>query len=314
MVEMVEKYKFLQLDPRSKEQPVIDMGVEVTISGVSITSGINLDHHGKEATAKTPSACEQAVIHNPPDGFIIGTVRTDADSVTAMAVIANKGVGRKINLGLVSAVGLMDRHGPKVEEQMHHDLVVAIARRAADFKVPLDQRVAFVQSCLDGTYNPDEIASLVEARNREYEEARKASKVETVAGGRIAVVVSTHRFATNIGYEMAQVVVATNPAMPVIGEGGKPTGETYLKHTVCRWDSNVPLDIEGALQELQQIEPKWGGQENIKGSTQNISSVLTTEQVVSVVEKYLRSEPGDRLCNCGIARVMESHERTPFCG
>lgn len=167
----------MQLNLRAEEQPTIDLGIEITIPNVKITSGLNLDHHGKGDTAKTPSACEQAVIHNPPDGFIIATVRPDADSVTAMAVIANRGVGRNINLELVRAIGLMDRYGPKVEEQMYHDLVVAIAKKAADFKIPLDQRVAFVQSCLDGTYNPEEIASLVEARDREYEEARNANQI-----------------------------------------------------------------------------------------------------------------------------------------
>lgn len=285
---MKEKYKFLQLDPRSKEQPVIDLGIEITIPNMEITSGINLDHHSKGSTAKMPSACEQALeVPLPPEGAIIATVRTDQDSITAMAVIANRATGRKVDETVVRAVGLMDRYGPKVEEQMHHDLVVAIAGKTADFKIPLEQRVAFVQACLDGTYNPKEVASLVEARNREFEEAKKASKVEIAAGGKIAVVVSTHRFATNIGYEVAPVVVATNPTMPVIGEGGKPTGETYLKYTVCRWDSNVPVNLEGALKEIQQIEPGWGGRGDIFGSPQGVSSRLTTDEVVRVVEKYL---------------------------
>lgn len=284
---MVE-YRFLQLDPRSKEQTEIFMGIEVTIPNVEITSGINLDHHGKDDTAETPAACEQALqAELPPEDATIATVRTDQDSITAMAVIANRAIGRKVDELVVRAVGLMDRYGPKVEEQLRHDLVVAIARKAADFKVPLDQRVAFVQACLDGTYNPEEIALLVEARNREFEGSRKASQVKTAAGGRIAVVVSTHRFATNLGYEVAPVVVATNPSMPVIGESGKTVGETYLKHTVCRWDSNVPVDLEGALKEFQSIEPGWGGRGDIFGSPQGVSSKLTTEQVVGMVEKYL---------------------------
>ncbi|MFH1402213.1 MAG: hypothetical protein ABIG87_01135 [Patescibacteria group bacterium] len=311
---------FFQIDPRPVGREANEkffsenndvLGIEVTISQWAEKCSMgNLDHHGSQDTAETPSACEQAVKYGAsffgrpccgggwdtyscpdcdggegppvaPKAMI--TVRPDADSVTAMAVISSCLLGQVIDRDLVKMIGEFDRLGPQAEQR--DDRVVAIARVSADFKRSLAERVAWVQGLLAGNSEQmAEVAELVDARNREYDEAKVVSEVGLVAGGRIATVVSSHRFATNLGYEYATVVVAQNPKMPVdfdLSQG------TYNKFTVCRYNSHTPCDLPTALAEFQTLEPGWGGRGDIFGSPQGVSSRLSLNQVVEVVAKHL---------------------------
>ena len=281
-------YSYVQLDPRpAAVNPEFDYGIEITVPTLLLEQ-TNLDHHGQGATSQTPSAAEQALTAALPQaGSVLATVRSDADSVTAMAIFASRETGRRINKAIVTGVGKLDRLGPQARTRCKY-APIAIGRVSADYRRPLADRVAFVQSVLDGSVDPTQIKILVAEREAEFKAAVKASIVCNNANGRIAVVVSTHRFATEIGYQRATVVVATNPKMPVF-VGGKPdpSGATYLKHTVCQHNEFVGLNMAGIVAELNAIDPGWGGLPNIKGSPQNIGSKLTTEQVVEIVSRHL---------------------------
>lgn len=287
-------FKFAVLDPRpipaateANDKVFVGpvFGIEVTVKALAERCIANLDHHGTGSTAETPSACEQAMAAElPPDGATLATVRADGDSVTTMAIFASRLAGRMVDAEFVSAVGHADRLGPKAGARDHR--VVATMRKAADFKSPLEARVAWVQSILDGTNDPNEVAGLVRQRDAEFEVAKAASEVRLAADGRIAVVVSTHRFATNLGYEMAAVVVACNPEMAM--DFKDPSKGTYKKFTVCRFDDHVSADFDDALRELQAVESGWGGRGDIFGSPQGVSSRFTIDEVVAVVEKYLK--------------------------
>ncbi len=97
----------------------------------------------------------------------------------------------------------------------------------------------------------------------------------------IAVVDSTHRAATMVGYSLAPVVVARNPAFKLGG------GDAHIKFTVCVFEPKF-ADIKSALSELAVLEAGWGGSPTIGGSPQGVSSMLTTEQVVEVVARHLK--------------------------
>jgi hypothetical protein len=339
-----------QLDPRPQgaeanerffTNPEI-LGIEVTIPTLASRCSLgNLDHHGSDSTSETPSACEQALSVRIPMPSYCGsgeearqaleefpvpamaTVRPDADSVTAMAVIVNRCQGRPVYDFIVLDVGAFDRLGPSAGEPSVS--VIAIARKAADFKVPLAERVQWVADLLAGADKSQEVIALCVAHESELEAARKASTLNTVwvnthVGGQcpvcanqfalrsadggkttycdygcsgnmgdgtpIAVVVSTHRFATTLGYEVAPVVVAMNPEMPV--DPKDPSKGIYRKFTVCRYDSHIPCDLPAALKELQALEVGWGGRGDIFGSPQGVSSTLTVEQVTEVVSRHLK--------------------------
>lgn len=294
---MPEPYSYAQFDPRPVGKEHNEdiflkgdvYGIEVTVPGLAERCVINIDHHGPEDTADTPSAAEQAmsieIDELPPRGATLATVRPDADSVTAMAVLSLRDNGSTDwSREIVEAVGTFDRYGPSAGRP--DDRAIAIARTAFNFSLSLEERVNFTRRILTGSVEEAEISDLVSRRDGELAEAAKASDVQLIADGRIAVVTSKHRYATTLGYELAPVVVASNPEMPV--DFRDPEKGTYEKYTVCKYDDHVPADLNGALRELQEMEDGWGGRGTIFGSPQGVSSKLTLEQITEVVERYLK--------------------------
>ncbi len=303
--------KFYQLDPRPQGAEANEkifakhtghvLGIEVTVPSLAAKCRWgNLDHHGPDDTAETPSAAEKAIdasvaYWGPEPKFgprgqeslaleALVTIRPDADSITAMAVLANRQIGRLVDENLVHEVGRFDRFGPSAGKPSA--VVTAIARKACDFKLSLADRVQWVSDLLASADKTAEIAALNAAHDAELEAARKASELTLNANGRIACVVSTHRFATGLGYENALVVVAVNPAMVV--DPKDASKGVYRKFTVCRYDSHVPCDLPAALKELQALEAGWGGRGDIFGSPQGVSSKLEVEQVIEVVSRHLK--------------------------
>ena len=287
------RFSFVQLDPRpGASNPEFNLGIEVTVPRLLPAGVTNLDHHGRGATMATPTAVEQALTCElPVDGAVIATVRPDADSVGAMAVLANRGANRRCDKRLVAAIAAVDKHGPLATgfEDLR-PLTVAIARKAAMAKIPLQERVAWVADLLagDSASHSEEITALNREREEEFAKALQCSTVELVAGGKVAVVESTHRYATEIGYQKAQIVVAYNPRMLV--DFRDPSKGTYKKYTVCRYNEFVPFDLTMIKDELNELETArcddgltWGGQVNIIGSPQGRSSALTKEEVVGIV-------------------------------
>jgi invasion protein IalB len=108
-----------------------------------------------------------------------------------------------------------------------------------------------------------------------------AIKAQTEEEGKIAVVVSTHRAATSVGYALAPIVVALNPTFRFQG------GEPHQKFTICQFTGEY-VDMNMAAAELAALEPGWGGSPTIIGSPQGISSKLSPDEVVAIVSKHLK--------------------------
>ena len=100
----------------------------------------------------------------------------------------------------------------------------------------------------------------------------------------IAVVKSTHRAATTVGYSLAEVAVLQNPQF------GFGPGPKVNKFTVCQFEAGS-VNLKKVFDELSQLEPGWGGAKDetstIGGSPQGVSSQLSIDQVVDVVRKHL---------------------------
>lgn len=287
-------FNFVLLNTRpGAENPRVDFGVEITIPKFLPEGAMNLDHHGPNDGVDTPSAIEQAMTCPLPEsGAVVATIRADADSIGAMAVLANRGADRRCDERLVAAIAAVDKHGPlAVGFEDLRPLTVAIARKAATAKIPLQERVAWVADLLagDSASHSEEIAELNRAREEEFAQALQCSAVELVASGKVAVVESTHRYATEIGYQQgAPIVVAYNPRMLV--DFRDPAKGNYRKFTICRYNEFVPVDLAEIKDELNALETArcddgltWGGQPNIIGSPQGRSSELTKEEVVGIV-------------------------------
>ncbi len=304
--EVEDVMKFFQLDPRPQGTenneaifteaaslgiPVI--GIEVTLPAYAGRCLMNFDHHGPEDTAETPSACEQVYefvqknwtnIADFKDAFFI-TVRPDADSVMAMGVVYAALNYGSVEPSFLRDVGVFDRLGPSAGRPS--DEVRALARKASDFQTSLEERVKWAAGFMSGgpANWQEEIPLICKEADEELEAARAASKVSLFSQGKITLVESSHRFATNLGYESAPVVVAFNPEFPV--DPRDPSLGTYRKFTVCRYNSHVKCDLPAALKEFQSLEKDWGGRGDIFGSPQRVSSELSIEKVLEIVAKHL---------------------------
>jgi hypothetical protein len=260
------------------------LGIEVTIPAVAKYCDLgNIDHHGPNDTAESPSSCEQAlVVELPPPGSIFLTIYPDADSITAMAVLANRAEGVPIDLELIRLVADYDKYGPSMGYPA--DMLIAVSRIASSRKLDVAEKVVWIQRALRGDVDTDAIAGYVEDHKRDFEEALAATNVTLHAKGQVAIVESKHRYATRIGYAHAKILVCVNSAFPVNFKD--EADGTYTKYTICRFNQYVPFDLPGALVELQYMEPGWGGRADIVGSPIGISSKLSLDQVLKVVDKY----------------------------
>ncbi len=283
------------------------LGIEVTVLTLAARCSLgNIDpqHDGSNSGL---AAIEVALTCSlPPEGATIVTVRPDADAFGAMAILAMRVDGRfgalceDQNLqyefdGRVSAIAVADKArtdvwAPRdisviaVEKAAKAAPLAAIVAAVADFKLSATERVAMVESWLltgeePAGYRDKYVANQLDAA-RALESGAATVKVEDG----IAVVMSTHRAATTVGYAHAPVVVAVNSEFR--GNDGKLPPHT--KYTVCQYNGTGYADLAAALAGLQALEPGWGGSPTMIGSTQGTSSPLSLEQVVSVVKAHVR--------------------------
>jgi len=313
----MEMYRFEVLDPRpipAAEEandrvfshPVY--GIEVTVPALAKRCAFNLDpqHAGGDAGLTAIEVALSAEL--PPDGTVLATIRPDLDSVGAMAVLALR--RSRDSIGFTDLLKRSERISTVAEADKFaqdgwpgsqplpsqknpwpsttagasdRQELAAIAAAVADFTVDIAVRVSTMERWLLTGEEPWQYRDRVEKERLDLINALETGqiKVETRYGGRIAIVESAHRAATMVGYAVAPVVVALNPAFRFGG------GEPHQKFTICTFEAKY-ADIKAALAELAQLEPGWGGSPTIGGSPQGVGSTLTVEQVLEVVGKHLR--------------------------
>ena len=274
-------------------------GVEVTNPEFAERCAVNIDpqHIGRDHTT---AAIEEAItVPLPTENVVFITVRPDLDSIGGMAVLMMRTGNELLDGEVMERIKLIadvDKFsngpypGPKpapTEDNMwdneNREKVAAINAEITDITVPLEKRVAAMTAWLRTGAESEEyrVRAVKERMDMIHDFSNGNITHETRSGGKITVVETTHADATSIGYWFAPVVVIRNPAHPVDG------GETQIKYTICTWNDTF-ADIRGALDELNEIEPGWGGQQNIGGSPEIGDSELTVDRVAGVVEKYLK--------------------------
>ncbi len=276
-------------------------GVEVTVLALAARCAFNLDpqHTGGDASR---AAIEEAMVCELPiDGSTLATVRADLDAVGSMAVFSIRAKGESLESAMarIELVATADKFargaysGPKPLPTRDNPWdesaataessrpLAAIGAAVMDFKVCLADRVTTMEKWLLTGEEPRQYRDSVEKERLDLITALETGQIKhETRSGRIAVVESTHRAATSVGYSLAPVVVALNPAFKLGG------GEAHVKFTVCQFAGGF-VDLRAVLTELNELEAGWGGSPNIGGSPQGVSSTLTIDQVVEVVAKHL---------------------------
>jgi len=305
-------YQFTTLDPRNipaateandKVFANSVYGIEVTVPALAKRCTFNLDpqHTGGDANR---AAIEDALTTElPAEGSTLATVRADLDAVGTMAIFNLRAKGESLEPAIdrINMIATADKFarggysGPKPLPTRSNPWdessataessrpLAAIAAAIMDFKVPMSDRVSTMEQWLLTGDEPAQYRTQVEKERLDMITAMETGQIksETCSDGRIAVVESTHRAATSVGYSLAPVVVALNPSFK------QGPSEPYKKFTICAFEAKF-ADIKSALAELATLEAGWGGSPTIGGSPQGVSSNLTVFQVVEVVEKHLR--------------------------
>jgi len=310
--EQLMSYLFALLDPRST--PDVDeqndnlfrqglvYGIEVTVPALAKRCIVNLDpqHTGGNADR---AAIEDAVTAElPPEGTTLATVRADLDAIGSMAIFNLRAKGEDLAPAMerIGTVATSDRFarggytGPKplptrdnpwmddrATAESSRELA-AIAAAVMDFRVSLADRVATMEKWLLAGEEPAPYRDSVETERLDMITGLETGQIkyETRSNGRIAVVESTHRAATSVGYSLAPIVVALNPSFK------QGLNEPYRKFTICQFAGGF-ADIRSALAELNELEAGWGGSPTIGGSPQGVNSRLTIDEVVNVLERNL---------------------------
>jgi len=304
-------YKFAILDPRTIPVAMEGndkifaggevIGIEVTVPALAARCKKNLDPQHEGGDIET-AAIEAALTEElPPDGAILATVRADLDSVGAMAIFCLRREGADLK-GLMVRVGMVadsdkfargpypgprgiptkENSWPTAASASESRPLAAIAAAVSDFKVPLADRVQVMKTWLLSGEEPARYREQVEKERADLITALEGGqiKTETHHNGKVAVVVSSHRAATSVGYAIAPVVVALNPEFRVQG------GDPHTKFTICQYQPGY-VDLVKVKEDLAGIETGWGGSPTIIGSPQGTASQLTIEQVLGVVERHL---------------------------
>jgi hypothetical protein len=281
------------------------LGIEVTMPALAarcVQGNIDPQHSGGDINR---AAIEEALVTTLPacpSEVTLATVRADLDAIGSMAILNLRAKGESLEPAMerINMVAIADklarggwspnpiptRSNPWDESSATAESsrpLAAIAAAVMDFKVALGDRVATMEKWLLTGEEPEQYRVQVEKERLDMITAMETGQIksETRSDGRIAVVESTHRAATSVGYSLAPVVVAFNPSFK------QGSGEPYKKFTICAFEAKF-ANIKSALAELAALEAGWGGSPTIDGSPQGVSSTLTIDQVVGVVAKHLR--------------------------
>lgn len=275
-------------------------GIEVTIPELAKRCVHNIDpqHTGGNAQC---AAIEEALIADVPRlGSILVTIRADADSIGSMAVLhlrliqqvkihldARKRIqmvanADKFAFGAWKNRTLPTRDNPWPENGSTEERqLAAISAASTDFTIPIRDRISIMERWIMTGKEPEGFRLRVEKERERLVSALETGQIKYETRSKIAVVESEHRSATWVGYSLAPVVVCYNPKFQ---QGG---GEPHKKFTIAAYQQEY-ADIKSALFDLNEIENGWGGSPTIGGSPQGVSSKLTTDEVLTVVEKHLR--------------------------
>ncbi|MFZ1458887.1 MAG: hypothetical protein WAT17_03325, partial [Candidatus Saccharimonadales bacterium] len=213
--------------------------------------------------------------------------RADADSVGAMAVLAMRARGETAIAGEVmeriNIIAAADKGhsewSPAAGFTPANELD-AVKVVAGDHHRSLEERVNMIREYLGWGrfYGTHEVLEVI---NLERQEAvGLVEEVTTSSTGRVAVITTDSRFGLSAAYTVADVVVAVAPTFRFNG------GEPHRKVTVCQARPGL-LDLKAVFAALGEIEPGWGGSPTIGGSPQGISSVISTDEIVRIVEEHL---------------------------
>lgn len=306
---MAAVYTWKRLDPSAASIPSqispCTLGIEVTDAPLAALCDLgNIDpQHG---FARGPAIAGRAAIdvalgwRLPVAGATLATIRPDADSIGAMAVLSLRAEGAVFAPPMLTRVELVARsdcfdYGDWASWAAAHPPPVIGQALLALSPHPLAFRVlaAAIGQCT-GSWGRDDLLAAVSMMGdwlltgrlpaRGESEVRTSDKaaamawadgqlpVASLCRGAVATVRSDYPGAMALGYRTAPIVVAERQLY------GK------RKITIAQFERGH-LDMAALARRLNTVEPGWGGSETILGSPQNASTSLEIGLIIGAIEE-----------------------------
>lgn len=270
--------------------PGLIIGLEVTVPALAKHVNVNIDPQHDSSGSNL--CCIEVVMDNVPnisewDNVLLVTVRPDLDAFSSMLIIAEPQLLQQLSvIKRLNAIALADKSSsskwePKPLFQESESTLAAIARCVSDFKLSVEKRLEILKEWL--IFGETETLTFYriafEKEQADIKNALETGNTTVEVGDKITYVESGLRSATSIGYSSNPIVVAFNNAF--ITQSG-----THPKYTICQFSEGY-IDLVSVKNELNQIEPGWGGSTTIIGSPQGAATKLLKQQVLEVVKKHL---------------------------
>jgi hypothetical protein len=299
-----------------RDQGKTVIGLEMTVADLAGLCNANIDP--QHTDGKEDQSCAKEIAEKKADllakykgkDVVFVTNRVDLDSVAAFVVADAYLQGKDIAYNnSLAQINDHDTHlgakwdGPKpIEKAFDPDNKAAAL--ASSIKV-----FTVTQKNIDDVKNFIATGEVEESVLQNYRTVQngiidsvKSGKIKTEVVGGVAYVETTLPCATNVGYSLAPVVVAVNPAMKL-----GPQGTPFRKVSICQHEPGY-ADLNAVADRLNQIEGGWGGSPTFKGSKQgencsielseikkSIAANLTPEYRAKVTSKYLATSKGKGL-------------------
>ncbi len=293
-----------------KEEGFTIIGLEMTVPNLAELCDKNIDPQHTEGNET--KCCAQDIYENAPkllgwykskdpEKIVFATNRVDVDSV-ASYVLADRYLQGQ-DLGLKESIEKINEHdafqgakweGPKPIEQAFdpENKTGALASSIKVFMVT-SKNIEDVKSFIDTGCVDEAVMDSYRKSQQGIIDKVKSGDIKTEVVGGVAYVETTLPCATNVGYSMAPVVVATNPAMRA------PDGTTYRKVSVCQHEAGY-VDLGTVKSELSQKETGWGGSPTFIGSPQGQDCTTELSDIKKLVYANLTPEYKSQVTSRGV--------------
>ena len=306
-------FNHIVLDFKQEVAPDYDLGIEITIAKLQKPNIENIDPQHAQNPNIDSSAIEEALSYDLsklPQNATIATLRPDADSVGAMAVLELRKSQINPDENLVKAIGRFDSLGFKKAKELYPEVAVrqfeiTAASQKCLSKDNILDKVKWMKNLLTNRVDWQEIKKINTDWESQKDIAKRNLQIEPLVEQKAVLVTGNHPQAFAIGYEEAGIVAAYNPkfSRPWI----KDDSETE-KWTIARYSEKENINIEQLKKTLNAMEktftgenhdPKntWGGPKNLVASPQGYTSAIPKEKIIEAIKSAISEN--DRKCTCG---------------
>lgn len=270
------------------------IGLEMTVPQLSELCDRNIDP--QHTNGKAEQCCAKEIYEKAPEllgwykskdlnKVVFITNRVDVDSVASYALadryLQGKKLGAKENIEKINEhdafQGAKWEKPKSIEDAFNPENKVAALASSIKVFMITPQNIEDVKSFIDTGKVNETVMHNYKTVQQGIISRVKSGEIKTEVKGGIAYVETTLPCATNVGYSLAPVVVAVNPAMK-LGAQGTP----FRKISICQHEAGY-VDLNAVKASLNAKENGWGGSPTFIGSKQGENCNISLSEIQKTV-------------------------------